>query len=84
MRSTSKVSGRMRPVCSAKGINSPGGKLAAAGVLPAHERLDPDELQVAHGKLGLVVELELAAADRVTQVLDQQQPLGSYGSSDGS
>ena len=41
--STQQVSGRIRPVCSASGMNSLGRDQPAVGVLPAHQRLDADE-----------------------------------------
>ena len=42
-RRTQSVSGRIRPVCSAIGMNSSAGSQPALGVLPAHQRLDAAE-----------------------------------------
>ena len=43
-RARAGVSGAIRPVCSASGRNSSGREQAELGVLPAHERLDADDL----------------------------------------
>ena len=62
------------PLSSASGMKVPGEISAAGRMLPAHQRLEADDL-AADARLRLVVQGELVALDRRAQILLQRAPL---------
>ena len=72
-RSTTAVSGRTSPVCSASGTKSSGRQHAQLGVLPAHQRFHPDHGTVTENHLRLVEDAQLIAFERAPQLADQGQ-----------
>ena len=69
----------MRPVSSARGMNRPGWNLAAGGVLPPGEGLEPDDVTGVGPHLDLVVDAEAAVLERVAQRVLGLEPLGDPG-----
>ena len=68
LASTSRVTSRIAPVDSANGTNWPGMSRPRSRVVPADQRLGPGHRAGRDREAGLVVHLELAAADRAPQV----------------
>ena len=73
-RSTHSPIGRMRPLSSAIGMNVAGRDHAAGRVMPAHQRLEADDLAADPG-LRLIVEHELAVRNGRAQLLLERAPL---------
>ena len=67
----------MSPVRSASGMNSSGGTRPWVGVLPAHQRLHPQDLAAVGVDLGLVVQDKLLLLDGPAQLAEQGQPTGA-------
>ena len=64
----------IRPLSSASGMKVPGGIDAALRMLPAHQRLEADDL-AADARLRLIVQGQFVALDRRSQFLLQHAPL---------
>ncbi len=67
--------GMIRPVSSARGMNSDGSSKPALRVLPPDQRLDGNGLAAVEADDGLVVEDELAVVDRPLQLGRPFEPL---------
>ena len=50
----------MSPVCSASGMNSPGGSRSPAGKVPSDQGFDADHLLIAKSDQGLIFDREFA------------------------
>ena len=72
---THRPSGRISPVSSASGTNESGGISPRTGMLPAHERLEPDDPVGREVDQRLVVQAQLAAFDAPSQVALEVDPL---------
>ena len=65
----------MSPVVSASGMNESGGQEAAAGMVPADQRLGPDDRRPGDVRDRLEVDHELVLVDRMTELGDQLEPV---------
>jgi hypothetical protein len=69
----------MSPVSSAIGMNCIGATVPKVRVLPAQERFHAGDAAADNVALGLIVQPELLALERVPQTRFQRQPLERIG-----